>query len=308
MLVSARRGISYPNPDRSDRPDIPAHMLNFLNALEVDMIYVQGTDAARVARAHLAGTFFYATDTTLCWYDDGAAWHQIGVQASGINLVGTYAARPAANSVAAGTRYFATDTLGEWRSDGAAWTLIDQGMPVVTPSGLSTFPGPYDGQLISLQVDATNGIYWKFRYNAGSASTYKWEFHGGPAIWAEVLAQETQTVVSSYADMTTAGPSVTLPRNGDYIVDVGSRAAQGTSATIALMAYTDLAGGVTANDDDAAGVESAGSVIYTPVSTVRKRLKTALVAGTLQAKYKSTSASGGYFKERWISATPVRIA
>jgi hypothetical protein len=128
MLTSTRRGISYPNPDRSDRPDIPAHILNLINGLEVDMVYAQGTDAARIARAHLAGTFFYATDTTISWYDDGATWRQIGpleatVIANG-HRTGTLAARPAANAVSAGTLYFAADNGFVYRSDGAAWTLM----------------------------------------------------------------------------------------------------------------------------------------------------------------------------------------
>jgi len=127
MLLSARRGISYPNPDRSDRPDIPAHILNLINALEIDLIYAQGTDAARLARPHLVGTFFYATDTGVSWYDDGAAWQQVSTAASSINRIGTFAARPAANTVPAGTIYFATDTRLAYRSDGAAWVLVYAG-------------------------------------------------------------------------------------------------------------------------------------------------------------------------------------
>ncbi len=74
MLTSTRRSISYPNTDRSDRPDIPAHILNLVTALELDVIFAQGTNAARLARSHLSGVLFYATDTGIFWWDTGAAW------------------------------------------------------------------------------------------------------------------------------------------------------------------------------------------------------------------------------------------
>jgi len=82
MLASTRRAIQYPNPDRSDRPDIPAHFLNLVNALEIDVIYVQGTDATRLGRTHMAGVLFYTTDTLLFWWDTGTAWVQVGLTAA----------------------------------------------------------------------------------------------------------------------------------------------------------------------------------------------------------------------------------
>lgn len=80
MLTTTRRSISYPNPDRSDRPDIPLHIENVANAADVDVVYNQGTDAARLAAAHQSGggRFWWATDTMLIWYDDGANWTLIG--------------------------------------------------------------------------------------------------------------------------------------------------------------------------------------------------------------------------------------
>src|SRR5215831_1284426 len=80
MLTSARRQISYPNPDRSDRPDVPAHILNLVNALEADVLFNIGTDAARIAATHQVGggRFWYASDTNILWFDDGTVWRAIG--------------------------------------------------------------------------------------------------------------------------------------------------------------------------------------------------------------------------------------
>lgn len=106
MLTSTRRGISYPNTDFSDRPNIPAHMLNLVNALEQDVVYGQGTNANRLAAGHMVGVLYYETDTGQTWYDDGSVWHKVG--GSGIELdyaqitsnSGTISATTEATSVA----------------------------------------------------------------------------------------------------------------------------------------------------------------------------------------------------------------
>lgn len=78
MLNSARRNISYPNPDRSDRPDIPAHIKNLVDALELDVVFVQDTQANRLAAAHQSGLIWRETDTGTFWWDTGAVWVALG--------------------------------------------------------------------------------------------------------------------------------------------------------------------------------------------------------------------------------------
>lgn len=79
MLATARRAIQYPNPDRSDRADMALHIGNIAAAADVDVLFAQGTDAARIASAHQAGggKFYWTIDTQLLWYDDGATWRQV---------------------------------------------------------------------------------------------------------------------------------------------------------------------------------------------------------------------------------------
>jgi hypothetical protein len=78
MLQSTRRKIYYPNPDRSDISDVPAHIKYLVDALEVDPVYVQGTNADRLLAVHMAGVIWYATDTQLHWWDTGTTWVQLG--------------------------------------------------------------------------------------------------------------------------------------------------------------------------------------------------------------------------------------
>jgi hypothetical protein len=232
---------------------------------------------------------------------DGARnWQPVGSRTD----VGTYAARPAANTVAAGVKYFATDTLGMWQSDGAAWTLISQEAPLIAPAALSTLPGPYDGQLVSLQVDATNSVNWTFRYNAGSASAFKWEAIGpNPALTSEVATQET-TASATYAALTTAGPSVTIPRNGDYDVQHGAMGTILTAGGYGAMSY-DI-GGTGAVDADAMNCAQNTSP---GTSHSRRKRKTGLTAGqALVSKYRGSAANTTTFSQRWMAITPVRIS
>jgi hypothetical protein len=129
MLTSTRRSISYPNTDRSDRPDIPAHILNLINALELDVIYVQGTAAARGAAVHMAGVIWRETDTGLFYWDNGATWNPLGMIQSDVNKIGTDAARLASATLPAGTLWATTDTYKVYRTDGLGnastnWTLV----------------------------------------------------------------------------------------------------------------------------------------------------------------------------------------
>jgi hypothetical protein len=122
MLTSPRLGISYPNPDNTDHPTVPAFIGNLIPNLDAGTIYASGTDSARIARAHFAGTYFWTTDKNTLWYDDGTNWQQVSAAS---NLAGTTASRPSASAVPSGTVYKVTDDLLGiiYRSDGTNWKI-----------------------------------------------------------------------------------------------------------------------------------------------------------------------------------------
>jgi len=93
-------------------------------------------------------------------------------------------------------------------------------IPLTVVSYGTTLPGsPVDGQEAILVDSITNPSYqWRFRYNAGSTSTYKWEFIGGTDLFAETQGTDTSTA-GTPANLTN-GPSITLPRAGDWFVEV----------------------------------------------------------------------------------------
>jgi hypothetical protein len=176
---------------------------------------------------------------------------------------------------------------------------------------------PQDGQTVDLLADATNGVVWRFRYRAASSSTYKWEFVGGAALYSEVQTSQNTLSGATYGDLTTAGPSVTLPtlpNGGDFDVTVGANIEVGYAITsgndVGYMSYA--IGGTAASDSNAAFV---GAVVTTSnagantVSASRTRRQTAVSGGTaLVAKYRNTDASeAATFADRYLLVRPVRV-
>lgn len=108
------------------------------------------------------------------------------------------------------------------------------GMGIATGYGTSLPASPVDGQEYVLVDSVTNPSYqWRFRYNAGSASAYKWEFVGG----APSAQHETATVAINAAPTWGAtGPIFAIPRPGVYFVDF-----QAMFYAVALPSYISIA-------------------------------------------------------------------
>lgn len=161
-------------------------------------------------------------------------------------------------------------------------------------------------------VDSTSAptYVWAFRYNAASGSTYKWEFAGGSPAVSEVLTNES-TSSTAYAALTTAGPTITVPRAGDYDVTIGFRARRPSgNGDVCIMSY-DI-GATAASDNDA--VKITNGAFQTSAFDIfgeaeRTRRKTAIAAATaLTAKYKSSGGNAAGFESRIMFVRPFRVA
>jgi hypothetical protein len=89
----------------------------------------------------------------------------------------------------------------------------------IAPAALAygtTLPGsPVDGQEAILVDSTTNPSYqWRFRYNAGSSSAYKWEFVGG-APWSSYVVTSETTTSAAWVELATT-QRFTVPRAGDW--------------------------------------------------------------------------------------------
>jgi hypothetical protein len=227
MLTTPRRGIQYPDPGtRADRADIALHISSVATAADVDVIFDQGTDAARIAAAHQAGggRFWWTTDTHLLWYDDGANWQSVAPTSS---AAGTLGARPAANTLVAGSSYFATDQVVPYITDGANW--IRTGMPAggtvewfkpdaAVPAGWVL----YDGT----NLPAAIGIYADLYAHLGNTLT-KPDTRGrgtvGLGTHSDVSAVGVNDglAVASRTPKHNSSSTLTLPNHGHSVTDPG---------------------------------------------------------------------------------------
>jgi hypothetical protein len=175
----------------------------------------------------------------------------------------------------------------------------------------TSLPGsPTDGQEYILVDSTTAPTYaWRFRYNAGSASAYKWEFVGGSPAMSFNSGGVVVSAQTSYTDNN--GPSFTIPRAGDYDITIGG-AFGGWGDDVSKAAYLSYAIGATpASDSDAwiAGVKVVQEVLA--VSGSQTRRKTGLSASDLIEERTKVNASTGAtwtIYNRHLTVVPVRVS
>jgi hypothetical protein len=185
---------------------------------------------------------------------------------------------------------------------------------VIGPQRVTVLPvGAIDGQEVYFVADATNGVLWHLRYNAASASAYKWEFVGGsPLVTESSPVGDESTASGTYVALSTP-TTLVIPLAGDYDIETSCHGRSSVTGQV-MMSYD--VGATAAIDADAAGDASqtggAGSLIIRRLK--RKTIPTASV--TLTVKYRTAATSTFTVfgaatipgATRMIRATPVRVA
>lgn len=162
--------------------------------------------------------------------------------------------------------------------------------------------GPVDGQVINFLADAANGIVWRLRYRAASASAYKWEYLGGAELSAFIAGATAGTVSTLYGDL--GGPSLAIPLAGDYDITIAAQ----LTTNAAGLSYATMINPAWAPDDDDGIVTHDTAFTYDgPMMATRR--KTGLGAVSTLAMYYRSSAAGvtAYARARTIRARPVRV-
>jgi hypothetical protein len=152
-------------------------------------------------------------------------------------------------------------------------------------------------------VDSTtNPAYqWRFRYNAGSSSAYKWEFVGG-APWT--TSSESSTTVTSvgFADFASV-LSLTTPLAGDWICGASAGFMQQVTGS-AREIYTS----VYADGQEVYAVDLLTVPSGNGMSGGREHRFNALAASSV-VKMRGGSSSGLMtVNNREVSLLPVRVA
>jgi hypothetical protein len=181
------------------------------------------------------------------------------------------------------------------------------GSQIIFSRGTTPPASPQDGDLWQYAADATNGVYWMFRYNAGSASAYKWEYLGGSPLRIEQTADMVLNN-AAWIDATGIG-TLALPRAGDWRLSHFGRVyfsgsvAWGGGQTLRLGAAA--AAAAEQYNVNGPNPASAGTGGYGRRDLVRTGLASGLV---LTMAHTTGGGQGVGFTERAIEVIPIRIS
>jgi hypothetical protein len=183
-----------------------------------------------------------------------------------------------------------------------AWngSVYSPATPATTssPPFVTALPvGPADGDECVYEADATNRIYWHLKHKT---SVSKWVKIGGPPLYAEVETSEL-TTSTSYADLATAGPSLTAPLAGDYTV--GWVFDTSNSSTFFCRA-TPKIGSAAGSDADSAISEGEPDDLNT-VTGFRK--KTLAASDVVKLQYRVENGTGTFVRRR-LTIDPVYVS
>lgn len=173
------------------------------------------------------------------------------------------------------------------------------------PAFVTSVPGaPFDGQVIHFLANDAAGIVWTLRYRAGSASAYKWEFVGGPQLFAKVDTDES-TSSTTYAFLATIGPAITPPLVGEYDVEWGALFIRSTAGNVGYMSY---ALGASDGSDNYSARASLGSA-SAPADQVSPSITRRAIFTSTDALVSTHRVDTGTvsFAQRWLSMRPIRV-
>lgn len=192
---------------------------------------------------------------------------------------------------------------GGTRIDAADLNVIEAGIYDSSVGRSTTFPAsPVDGEMHVYPADTTNGIMWQFMYRSAPND---WEYIGGGPLSHEIATLETRNN-SAYGDLSTSGPTVTVPFAGDWLVSYGALIAAPTSAAdIGRIAVK--RGGAATSDNDSALLAVPSNASTQAASVSRTIRMNGLSASTvLLCQYKNSAGGNTGFEKRWLFVTPIR--
>ena len=170
---------------------------------------------------------------------------------------------------------------------------------------VTSLPGsPSDGQFCIL-TDSTTAptYYWLLVYNATAAN---WRFVGGSPLYATVDTYESiGTADSTWRNIATDGPTVTVPRAGTYFARAGG--VTSAAGSIRNDMYLGIANGDTTPVNPVADQILTQSG-YSPEETLSTEAVVTGVSASTTLKVRYKVATGGstssQFGRRWISVFP----
>ena len=187
-------------------------------------------------------------------------------------------------------------------TDVASLTDLSAATPTFIDAGQPLPASPVDGQEVYYVANAALGCVWHLRYNAGSASAYKWEFVGGAPLFAGPTPVTNRNVTNTAYAAIADTPSLTVPRAGDYTISVGGLLLGPGSLNAVYVSYT--VGAVAAND----GWGCALGIAQASASLSASKWHTGVAAGAVVAERARVTGGTGQISVRWLQIQPYRVS
>ena len=184
-------------------------------------------------------------------------------------------------------------------------TYIAQALPTAPTYGTTLPASPADGQEHVLVDSITSPTYqWRFRYNAGNTSAYKWEFIGGSPDLKGPQGSLTAAIPATGWTWVSGAPTWTAPRAGVYIVEYGGILQHQNAGASTLFLGLMKAGGAPVN-----ALQQGASDVWDAGSPSHPQWLTATPADGAYSLYVQSSPSHSWASlDLWIKATPWAVA
>jgi hypothetical protein len=187
---------------------------------------------------------------------------------------------------------------------------------IVTVANFITLT-PFDTQEIFLEVDASASTYWHLRYRAANTTTNKWEFVGGPPLYAVIENVDTLNAGGAgvWSDLTgagnTPGPDIQIPVPGFYLMRFGALISN--PGTWTTRSSTQVAPGLPGAGDPTVADSAQHGIWMTGLNadiSVEREQQANITVGRVRMMIRSGADTGGAlinFSRRWMEITPYRV-
>ncbi len=162
---------------------------------------------------------------------------------------------------------------------------------------------PMNGRDFYYQLP-TGGV-WHFKFNANSGV---WDFVGGPPLIDEVVTSEA-TSATSFADLSTVGPAITVPFDGEYAFDGSAMVETSSASNNSYLAALKVGSGTPTDDDAFAWLKNDNSLTSSRgVQGSRVIERPALADDVCKMQYRTTNGGAPVTaRNRSLAVTPIWI-
>jgi hypothetical protein len=176
------------------------------------------------------------------------------------------------------------------------WIEINRDVPLYENTSLPT--NPSDGQEAVLVDSVSNPTWqWRFRYNAGSSSAYKWEFIGGDDYWSTAYLGGYTAISNGFQAV---APIFITPRAGDWDTIGATQITCATANSLGQLSIGTTSAGLVATANMLGAANSHMSIVNSNVLL-------AIPSGT-QISLWISGSNAMSVANNWIRVRPRRVA